>query len=231
MLQSFSVNIITRSRELQRSNMFWVCSYWSFARSNGIYRNHAETAAKIIEYVLVEYQQLLLVLIGGYNGIDNKGVGCRSHYSYNYNWKLEREICSTYRWRRASSAHSLELLGLCIFRCNGEVQGGWKDFFRHFSLQQSLHVYKIKVLRRKIVCRVLHNRVVQNYDPILGLVKTAHRVNKFMLFCSTWWIDALLFNANMHHKDKIFKPSARTLHKNYFSHIVLWSSTIYFLLE
>jgi len=34
----------------------------------------------------------------------------------------------------------------------------------------------------------------------------------------------------MHHKDEILKPSARTLYRSYFSHIVRWISTIYCLL-
>ena len=60
------------------------------ASKNRLCYSQEETDAKI-EYVLVEYQQLLLVLIWGYHGVDDGGVGCHSHHSdYHDSWNLTR---------------------------------------------------------------------------------------------------------------------------------------------
>jgi len=52
------------------------------------YCSQGQRAAKI-EYVPVEYQQLLLVLICGYHGVDDDGVGCQSHNANYHKYKLD----------------------------------------------------------------------------------------------------------------------------------------------
>jgi len=58
--------------------------------------NQEQTAAEI-KYVLVEDQQLFLVLIRSYHGVDDERVGCRSQDSDDDDCALEIEIYSTRR--------------------------------------------------------------------------------------------------------------------------------------